>query len=59
VFARRLLSTSHGRLADARLRQVEPLRGAVETAAIGDGHEGAQQFEIQHMIDPILRSIIL
>jgi hypothetical protein len=37
-----------------RLRQVEPLRGAVETAAIGDGHEGSQQFEIQHAFDPIL-----
>jgi hypothetical protein len=31
----------------------------VETAAIGHGNEGAQQFEIQHMIDPILRSMIL
>ena len=41
-------------LADGRLRQVEPLGGAVETAAIGDGHEGAQQFEIQHAFDPIL-----
>jgi hypothetical protein len=30
----------------------------VETAAIGDGNEGAQQLEIQHMIDPDLRSII-
>jgi hypothetical protein len=35
-------------LAHRRLRQVEPLGGAVETAAIGDGHEGTQQFEIQH-----------
>jgi hypothetical protein len=26
----------------------------VETAAIGDGHEGTQQFEIQHAFDPIL-----
>jgi hypothetical protein len=34
-------------LADGRLRQVEPLRGAMETAAIGHGHEGAQQFEIR------------
>jgi hypothetical protein len=59
VFARRLLGTSHGRLADGRLRQVEPLRGVVETAAIGRGHEGAQQFEIQHAFDPLFRSIIL
>ena len=29
-------------LAHRRLRQVEPLRGAVETATIGDGNEGAQ-----------------
>src|SRR5258706_16482295 len=35
-------------LAHRRLRQVEPLGGTVETAAIGDGHEGTQQFEIQH-----------
>jgi hypothetical protein len=46
-------------LAHCRLRQVEPLRGAVETAAIGHGNEGAQKLEIQHMIDPIFRSIIL
>jgi hypothetical protein len=46
-------------LAYRRLRQVEPLCGAVETAAIGDGNEGAQQLEIQHIIDPDLRSIIL
>src|SRR3981189_3261007 len=45
--------------AHRRLGQVEPLRGAVETAAIGHGNEGAQQLEIQHMIDPYLRSIIL
>jgi len=59
VFARRLLGTSNGRLADGRLRQVEPLRGAVETAAIGDGNKGTQQLEIQHAIDPLFRSIIL
>src|SRR5205807_5647131 len=29
-------------LAYRRLRQVEPLRGTVEAAAIGDGNEGAQ-----------------
>jgi hypothetical protein len=46
-------------LAHRRLRQVEPLRGAVETAAIGHGNKGAQQLEIEHAIDPILRSIIL
>jgi hypothetical protein len=46
-------------LAHRRLRQVEPLRGAVETAAIRHGNEGAQQFEIEHLIDPVLRSIIL
>src|SRR6202012_1272139 len=46
-------------LAYRRLRQVEPLRGAVETSAIGHGNESAQQFEIQHAIDPALRSIIL
>jgi hypothetical protein len=46
-------------LAYRRLGQVEPLRGAVETAAIGDGNEGAQQFEVQHPIDPVCRSIIL
>jgi hypothetical protein len=59
VFARRLLGTSHGRLADGRLRQIEPLRGAVETAAIGHGNKGMQQFEIQRAIDPLFRSIIL
>ena len=59
VFARRLLGTSHGRLAEGRLRQVEPLRGAMETAAIGHRNKGTQQLEIQHAIDPILRSIIL
>ena len=41
-------------LTDGRLCQVEPLGGAVETAAIGDGHEGAQQLEIQHAFDQIL-----
>jgi hypothetical protein len=47
-------------LAHRRLRQVEPISGAVEPAAIGDGNEGAQQFEIQHAIDPfsINRTII-
>jgi hypothetical protein len=58
VFARRLLGTSHGRLADGR-RQVEPLRGAVETAAIGHGNKGTQQLEIQHAIDAVFRSMIL
>jgi len=33
-------------LAYRRLRQVQPLGGAVETAAIGDGNEGAQQLEV-------------
>jgi hypothetical protein len=33
-------------LAHRRLRQVEPLGGAVETAAIGHGNKGAQQLEI-------------
>jgi hypothetical protein len=35
-------------LTHRRLRQVEPLRGAVEPAAIGHGNKGAQQLEIQH-----------
>src|SRR3984957_20242989 len=46
-------------LAYRRLGQVEPFGGAVETAGIGHGDEGAQQFEIQHTIDPISRSMIL
>jgi hypothetical protein len=46
-------------LAYGRLRQVEPLRGAVETAAIGHGNKGTQQLEIEYAIDPISRSIIL
>src|SRR6266851_4416351 len=46
-------------LAHRRLRQVEPLRGAVETAAIGHGNKGTQQLKIKHAIDPIFRSIIL
>ena len=46
-------------LAYRRLRQVEPLSGAVETAAIGHGNEGTQQLEIERAIDPIFRSIIL
>ena len=40
-------------LAHGRLREVEPLGGAVEAAAIGDGNEGAQQLEFQHAIDLI------
>jgi hypothetical protein len=59
VFARRLLGTSHGRLADGRLRQVESLRGAVEAPAFSHGNKGTQQLEIQDAIDPIFRSIIL
>jgi hypothetical protein len=59
VFARRLLGTSHGRLADGRLRQVEPLRGAMEAPAFSHGNKGTQQLEIQHAIDPLFRSIIL
>jgi hypothetical protein len=35
-------------LAHRRLRQVEPLRGAVETAAIGHGNKGTQQLEFHH-----------
>src|SRR4029078_346690 len=35
-------------LAYRRLRQVEPFGCTMETAAIGDGKEGAQQLEIQH-----------
>jgi hypothetical protein len=35
-------------LAYRRLRQVEPLRGAVETAAIGHGNKGTQQLEFHH-----------
>jgi hypothetical protein len=46
-------------LAHRRLRQVEPLRGVVETAAVGHGNEGTEQLEFQHAIDPIFRSIIL
>jgi hypothetical protein len=46
-------------LADGRLRQVEPLRGAMETAAIGHGNKGAQKLKIQYGIDPVFRSIIL
>jgi hypothetical protein len=59
VFAKRLLGTSHGRFADGRLHQVEPLGRTVKAAAIGDGNEGTQQFEIQPSIDPLFRSIIL
>src|SRR5258705_12987521 len=59
VFARRLLGTSHGRLAGGRLRQVEPLGGAIEAPAFGHSHEGSRQPEIQQAIDPLLRSIIL
>jgi hypothetical protein len=33
--------------------------GAMEAAAIGHGNKGTQQLEIQHAIDPYLRSIIL
>src|ERR1700724_1822267 len=46
-------------LAYRRLRQVEPFGCSMETAAIGHGNEGAQQLEIQHRIDPQLRSVIL
>ena len=46
-------------LAYRRLRQVEPFGRAMESAAIGHGNEGAEQLEIQHGIDPFLRSIIL
>src|SRR5262249_19007438 len=46
-------------LADGRLRQVEPFGSAMEAAAIRYGNEGTEQLEIQHMIDPYLRSIIL
>jgi hypothetical protein len=46
-------------LAYRRLRQVEPFGRTVKAAAIHDGNEGAQQLEIQHAIDPVLRSIIL
>jgi hypothetical protein len=41
-------------LADGRLRQVEPFGGTVKTTAIGDGDKGAQQFEFEHAIDPLL-----
>jgi len=58
VLARGLLGTAHGRLADGRLRQVEPLRGAMEAPAFSHGNKGTQQLEIQRAIDPILRSII-
>src|SRR5690242_13075773 len=46
-------------LADGRLRQVEPFGGTMKAAAIGDGNEGPEQFEIQHGIDPYFQSIIL
>ena len=46
-------------LAYRRLRQVEPLGGSMEAAAIDHGNEGSQQLEIQHEIDPRPRSIIL
>jgi hypothetical protein len=35
-------------LAYRRLRQVEPPRGVVETAAVGHGNKGTQQLEFQH-----------
>jgi hypothetical protein len=50
VFARRLLGTSHGRLADGRLRQVEPLRRAMESPAFSHGNKGTQQLEIQQQL---------
>jgi hypothetical protein len=34
-------------LADGQLRQVEPLRGAMEAPAFGHGSKGTQQLEIQ------------
>jgi hypothetical protein len=37
-------------LADGRLHQVEPLRGAVETAAFSHGNKGTQQLEIQQQL---------
>src|SRR4029077_11245536 len=45
-------------LAHRRLRQVEPPGRSVKAAALSHGNEGAQQLEIQHGIDPVLRSII-
>ena len=47
-----------GSLFDA-YSQVELLGSAVETAALGDGDESAQQFQIEHAIDLGSRSIIL
>jgi hypothetical protein len=46
-------------LADGRLRQVEPLRDAMEAPALAHGNKGTQQLEIQHAIDPIFRSMKL
>src|SRR5258707_41423 len=37
-------------LADGRLREIEPPGGPVKAAVIGDGNEGAEQFEIEHGI---------
>src|SRR6267142_6296995 len=54
VFARRLLGTSHGRLADGRLRQVGPLRGAMEAPALATATKARN-----NSIDRLFQSIIL
>jgi hypothetical protein len=37
-------------LADGRLRQVEPLRRAMESPAFSHGNKGTQQLEIQQQL---------